>query len=75
MLFERQAYQDECVGNIMKVLEFTNNLSDLSNLKEGIKGLHGEKGIPITAIQDERRLDVLMETGTGKTFTYLKTMY
>lgn len=75
MLFERQVYQDECVHNIMKVLEPTNNLSDLSRLKEGIKSLHSEKGIPITTIQDECRLDVLMETGTGKTFTYLETMY
>ena len=75
MLFERQAYQDECVENIMKVLQFTDNLRDLSNLKEGIKGLHKEKDIPIATIQDDCRLDVLMETGTGKTFTYLKTMY
>ena len=75
MLFEKQTYQDECVSNIMKVLEATDNLSDLSRLKENIKELHKEKGIPITTVQNERRLDVLMETGTGKTFTYLKTMY
>lgn len=75
MLFEKQKYQEECVDNIMKVLRFTNNLSDLSNLKDGIKNLHSEKKIPITATQDECRLDVLMETGTGKTFTYLKAMY
>lgn len=75
MLFEKQEYQDECVGNIMRVLQFTNNLSDLSNLKDGIRNLHREKDIPIPTIQDECRLDVLMETGTGKTFTYLKTMY
>lgn len=75
MLFEKQKYQEECVDNILKVLHFTNNLSDLSNLKDGIKNLHSEKKIPITTTQDECRLDVLMETGTGKTFTYLKTMY
>lgn len=75
MLFEKQEYQDECVGNIMRVLQFTNNLRDLSKLKDGIKDLHREKDIPIATIQDECRLDVLMETGTGKTFTYLKTMY
>lgn len=75
MLFEKQEYQEECVGNIVKVLESTDNLRDLSNLKNGIKELHAEKNIPVTTIQDKPRLDVLMETGTGKTFAYLKTMY
>ena len=75
MLFEEQEYQEECVSNIMKVLEFTDGLDDLSQLESGIKFLHKEENIPEKDIKNELRLDVLMETGTGKTFTYIKTMY
>ena len=75
MLFERQEYQEECVSNIIKVLESTDGLDDLSGLKSGIESLHEEKSILEKDTKDEPRLDVLMETGTGKTFTYIKTMY
>ena len=75
MLFEEQEYQEECVNNIIKVLSHTNGLDDLSKLESGIKSLHNEKNIPEKDIKNEPRLDILMETGTGKTFTYIKTMY
>lgn len=75
MLFEKQDYQEKCVSNIMKVLDVTDGLDDLSQLGSSIKSLHDEKGIAERSVKDEPRLDVLMETGTGKTFTYIKTMY
>ncbi len=75
MLFEKQKYQEDCVNNIMKILESTDNLRDFSSLKESIKELQQKENIPESHLSTKSRLDVLMETGTGKTFTYLKTMY
>ena len=75
MLFERQAYQEKCVSNIIKALEFTDGLENLSGLKEGIGHIQNKENILVKTYKDDYRLDVLMETGTGKTFTYLKAMY
>ncbi len=75
MLFERQEYQENCVSNIIEVLDSSDNLSDFSSLQENVKKIQQEKNINVKNISDEPRLDILMETGTGKTFTYLKTMY
>ncbi len=75
MLFEKQKYQEDCVANILTVFEDTQGLDDFTSFKESIKKLQTEKGIEILDRSDELRLDILMETGTGKTFTYLKTMY
>ena len=75
MIFEKQQFQEDCVENIVKVLEGIDDFNDLSALKSNIKALHKDKEIPATQLRDENRLDILMETGTGKTFTYLKTMF
>ena len=76
MIFEKQQYQEDCVNNIIKVLEpLGEDLSDASALKSSLAQVQKEKDIPITTRKNETRLDVLMETGTGKTFTYIKTMY
>lgn len=73
MLFERQQYQEDCVHSILSVLQNTHSTRDFS--REALRALHQRNGIQETKIVDARRLDVLMETGTGKTFTYIKTMY
>ena len=75
MLFERQQYQEDCVSNIISVLNKTDGRLDAS-LSQLTK-LQSEKNIREKKQNNtyRNRLDVLMETGTGKTFTYLKTMY
>ena len=77
MHFEKQPYQENCVANIIKILEecdVRNN--DFSNLPTAIGDLWTEKGYTqFIKKDDKKRLDVLMETGTGKTFTYLKTIF
>ena len=73
MLFERQQYQENCVSNIMRVLHDTHGVRNFS--PEALRAVQREQAIQPTKITANRRLDVLMETGTGKTFTYLKTMY
>ncbi len=75
MIFEKQQYQEDCVENIIKILSDIGSFNNLPALKASIQDLHGNKKIPVIDIKSEARLDILMETGTGKTFTYLKTMF
>ncbi len=75
MLFEKQEYQESCVSNILQVLEYSDAFNGRVSLREGLEQLCGEQNIPVSDLKDDFRLDILMETGTGKTFTYLKTMY
>ena len=78
MLFERQEYQERCVGNILSVLERLEDDEGRDKsalLKEAVGRLHASQDIPVKVVKDDLRLDILMETGTGKTFTYLKAMY
>lgn len=76
MLFERQQYQIDCVDNIVAVLNRCDVRSnDFDNLQTAIGKLWEEKGYHQFQKTDKKRLDVLMETGTGKTFTYLKSIF
>ena len=82
MQFEKQDYQERCVGNIIRVLtdcdarnnDFGN--LDLGKLDAAIDKLwQRENYTRFKKAKGRRRLDVLMETGTGKTFAYLKTIF
>ena len=76
MLFEKQQYQEDCVDNILEVLRDNDYKNNFSSLQQAIETLHSQNDIPIKELQkDTLRLDILMETGTGKTFTYIKAMY
>ncbi len=76
MIFEKQQYQYDCVNSILEVLDGvdfkTGDFSVLANNLQSLTKQHNNKTLPITS---DKRLDVLMETGTGKTFTYLKTIF
>ena len=68
-LIEKQQHQTNCVDNIMKVLKI-----DGANLQVDHDTL--DKSFHQQNINKEKnQLDILMETGTGKTFTYLKTIF
>ena len=76
MRFEKQQYQTDCVNNIIQVLEnYDLDKNDFSNLSNAISNLWQEKQYTQFQKNNKKRLDVLMETGTGKTFTYLKTIF
>lgn len=67
--FERQDHQDKCVENIMNALEMRQDSYSLRL---------ADDYLPIRKFPrkpDENRLDVLMETGTGKTYVYIKTIF
>ncbi|MCH9853902.1 MAG: DEAD/DEAH box helicase family protein [Alphaproteobacteria bacterium] len=72
MLFEKQQYQQDCVSNIMNALQDSENCTDFTLLPTMLETLDN---IPIKDKAPIPRLDILMETGTGKTFTYIQTMY
>ena len=61
VLFEEQRHQAECVQAVIGRVSGTNN--DLQARTDGLPGS-----------MDENRLDVLMETATGKTLAYLMCM-
>lgn len=76
MLFEKQQYQEDCVNNIVSILDecdvFNN---DYSNLKNIIKEHYKTQRYSQFETSNKKQIDVLMETGTGKTFTYIKTIF
>lgn len=74
MLFEKLEYQQQCVDNIVRALagcDFA--ASDFSLLTENLRDL--DVPFPSESKPRKNQIDVLMETGTGKTFTYLKTIF
>jgi type III restriction enzyme len=89
--FDRLDYQEKAVNsisNVFKNVAFEPNINAKSNpnfslnttraiLAENIKSVREQNGVTIgdVSIKDELVLDTLMETGTGKTFTFLESIY
>ena len=69
--YEIQGYQEDCVNNIINLFE---NLSQKSSFIEIFEAHHriNKYNFPV---QDSKNIDIMMETGTGKTFTYIKTIF
>lgn len=72
--YEKQEYQEECIKNIIKVLkDFDFNKKDnLSTCLEDFYKNHPELNFGKSS---GTNLDILMETGTGKTFTYINAIF
>ena len=67
--FDAQDHQEECVKSIMDALD-----KDPDNHSLRLKSdCSLDKQFPQKPT--ENRLDILMETGTGKTYTYIKTIF
>ncbi len=74
MIFEKQDYQQECIENIITLLEnFNFKHQSAENLKDCFAKFHTQ--IPIKTLSNKLNIDILMETGTGKTFTYLNLIF
>ena len=69
--YEIQAYQENCVNNIVSLFE---KLRQRINFVEVMEEHHkiNKYNFPI---QDTKNIDIMMETGTGKTFTFIKTIF
>ncbi|MGN8420895.1 DEAD/DEAH box helicase family protein [Helicobacter pylori] len=76
MIFEKQDYQQECIYNIITLLDgFDFKRHDALNLKDCLSQFHAACEIPVKNLSGKLNVDVLMETGTGKTFTYLNLIF
>lgn len=74
MIFEKQDYQQECIENIIALLEnFDFKHQNVENLQSCFADFCAQ--IPIKTLSDKLNIDILMETGTGKTFTYLNLIF
>lgn len=74
MIFEKQEYQEKCINNIIKLLE-NFNFKEQNNLKQCLQNFYKNTHLPIQNIKNKLNLDILMETGTGKTFTYINLIF
>ncbi|EQL51031.1 DEAD/DEAH box helicase family protein [Helicobacter pylori] len=76
MIFEKQDYQQECINNIITLLDgFDFKCHDALNLKDCLSQFHATCEIPVKNLSGKLNVDILMETGTGKTFTYLNLIF
>lgn len=69
--YEIQAYQEDCVNNIISLFE---SLRQKVNFGEVLTA-HHKKHKYNFPVQNTKNIDIMMETGTGKTFTFIKTIF
>jgi type III restriction enzyme len=69
--YEVQPYQEDCIANIVDIFRQIENNAPFDE----IITLHTSRHqLPPTASK-KKNIDIMMETGTGKTFTYIKTIF
>ena len=69
--YEIQAYQEDCVNNIITLFE---SLRQKENFGDVLTAHHNKNKYNFP-VQENNNIDVMMETGTGKTFTFIKTIF
>lgn len=76
MIFEKQDYQQSCIDNITSLLtNFDFTTHNPQKLKEYLQNFYKHNVMPVTTLSEKLNVDILMETGTGKTFTYLNLIF
>jgi type III restriction enzyme len=69
--YEIQAYQEDCVNNIISLFESLRQREKFGDVLTA----HHKKNKYNFPVQDTKNIDIMMETGTGKTFTFIKTIF
>ena len=69
--YEIQAYQEDCVNNIISLFE---SLRQKANFGEVLTAHHNKNTYKFP-VQNNKNIDIMMETGTGKTFTFIKSIF
>lgn len=69
--YEIQNYQEDCVTNITRLFE---SLRQKVNFGKVLTA-HQQKHKYNFPVQDTKNIDIMMETGTGKTFTFIKSIF
>lgn len=78
MIFEEQKHQANCIDSIIRALQGVNFQSKDSHkiIHQNLSYLaRNNQTLDQFPKSPENRIDVLMETGTGKTFVYIKLIY
>lgn len=78
--YEIQTYQENCVNNIISLFEKLRQTKESKKLKESkefvdVLTQHQQTHQYNFPVQINKNIDIMMETGTGKTFTFIKTMF
>lgn len=69
--YEIQAYQEDCVNNI---IDLFGSLREKQNFTHVLTA-HNKKNKYNFPVSNTKNIDIMMETGTGKTFTFIKTIF
>jgi type III restriction enzyme len=69
--YEIQTYQEECVSNLISLFQ---NLRQNNKFLDVLKSHHNKNKYNFPILENNN-IDIMMETGTGKTFTYIKTIF
>lgn len=74
--YEIQEYQEDCISNIVSIFDSLHHKEDFVEVLTAHKNKH-KYNFPIQFVQDtkNKNIDIMMETGTGKTFTFIKTIF
>ena len=71
--YEVQEYQEDCIDNIVSIFDSLHQKEDFVEVLTAHKNKH-KYNFPIQNTKN-KNIDIMMETGTGKTFTFIKTIF
>jgi type III restriction enzyme len=69
--YEVQSFQEDCIRNITSLFEKFHQNETFSNVITEHQNINKYN----FRVQDTKNIDIMMETGTGKTFTFIKTIF
>lgn len=69
--YEIQAYQENCVNNIISLFKSLRQKEQFGDVLTA----HHKKNNYNFPVQNTKNIDIMMETGTGKTFTFIKSIF
>jgi len=69
--YDVQPYQEDCINNIIGIFDALRQNQQFNIVMSEHKTQHKYR----FPIQDTKNIDIMMETGTGKTFVYIKTIF
>ena len=70
--YEQQDYQEQCIKNIVGIFD---NIHKNQNLESVLNSHYANQNYSFPINLDSNNIDIMMETGTGKTFTFIKTIF
>ncbi|MDR3245777.1 MAG: DEAD/DEAH box helicase family protein [Prevotellaceae bacterium] len=69
--YETQQYQEDCINNIISIFDGIRQCQPFCDVMTEHHKTHNYH----FPVNDTKNIDIMMETGTGKTFTFIKTMF